>query len=75
MAELLINGTDLQEKNGWLSIVNDAFHLHIDWRKAQHIWLSAEMTKRMAFRCLISRATPYSTYGWSLITQDSTAPP
>lgn len=38
VAELLINGTDLQEKNGWLSIVNDAFHLHIDWRKARQIW-------------------------------------
>lgn len=38
VAELLINAADLQSKNGWVSIVNDAFHLHIDWRKAQQIW-------------------------------------
>jgi len=38
VAELLINGVDLQEKDGWLSIVNDIFHLHIDWRKARQIW-------------------------------------
>jgi len=38
VVELLINAADLQTKNGWMSIVNDAFHLHIDWRKAQHIW-------------------------------------
>ncbi|MDD1620735.1 MAG: precorrin-3B C(17)-methyltransferase [Methylococcaceae bacterium] len=38
VAELLINAADLQSKNGWVSIVKDAFHLHIDWRKAQQIW-------------------------------------
>ncbi|WP_026600448.1 precorrin-3B C(17)-methyltransferase [Methylomonas sp. 11b] len=38
VAELLINAADLQSKNGWVSIVNDAFHLHIDWRKTQQIW-------------------------------------
>lgn len=38
IAELLIDAADFQEKNGWLSIVSPTFHLHIDWRKAQHIW-------------------------------------
>ncbi|MEI8574155.1 precorrin-3B C(17)-methyltransferase [Methylomonas sp. LW13] len=38
VAELLINAADLQSKNGWVSIVNNAFHLHIDWRKTQQIW-------------------------------------
>ncbi|NOV29334.1 precorrin-3B C(17)-methyltransferase [Methylomonas sp. ZR1] len=38
VAELLIKAADLQNKNGWMSIVNDAFHLHIDWRKTQQIW-------------------------------------
>ncbi|OQW73097.1 MAG: precorrin-3B C(17)-methyltransferase [Proteobacteria bacterium ST_bin11] len=38
VAELLINAADLQSKNDWVSIVNDAFHLHIHWRKTQQIW-------------------------------------
>jgi len=38
VAELLINGADFQLNKGWLSIVNEHFHLHIDWRKAQQAW-------------------------------------
>ncbi len=38
IAELLIQGTDLQLKNNWLSIVNEHFHLHVDWRNARQIW-------------------------------------
>ncbi|QCW82894.1 precorrin-3B C(17)-methyltransferase [Methylotuvimicrobium buryatense] len=38
VAELLIDGADLQKKNDWLNIVNDAFHLHIDWSQARQTW-------------------------------------
>ncbi|MDO9161979.1 MAG: precorrin-3B C(17)-methyltransferase [Methylococcaceae bacterium] len=38
VAELLINGADLQLNKGWLSIVNEHFHLHIDWRNARQAW-------------------------------------
>ena len=38
IAELMIDGSALQLKNGWLSLVSDAFHLHVDWSQAQQFW-------------------------------------
>ncbi|WP_347987761.1 precorrin-3B C(17)-methyltransferase [Methylomonas sp. AM2-LC] len=38
IAELLIQGQNLQLKNNWLSLVNEHFHLHVDWQKAHKIW-------------------------------------
>ena len=38
VAELFVQGADLQLKNGWLNLINDHFHLHVDWSKAQKIW-------------------------------------
>lgn len=38
VAELMLNGGDLQIKNGWLSLETEAFHLHVDWNKAEQFW-------------------------------------
>lgn len=38
VAELMINGADLKLNNDSLSIVNEAFHLHVDWNKASQFW-------------------------------------
>ncbi|BBL57472.1 precorrin-3B C(17)-methyltransferase [Methylomonas koyamae] len=52
VAELLINAADLQSKNGWMSIVNDAFHFHIDWRKAQQIWFVSRQNQAYGIQVL-----------------------
>ncbi|WP_027160343.1 precorrin-3B C(17)-methyltransferase [Methylobacter luteus] len=52
VAELLINAADLQTKNGWVSIVNDAFHLHIDWRKAWQIWFVSRQDQAYGIQVL-----------------------
>ncbi len=52
VAELLIDAADLQEKNGWLSIVNEAFHLHIDWRKARWIWFVSRQDQACGIQVL-----------------------
>ncbi|MBS3964806.1 MAG: precorrin-3B C(17)-methyltransferase [Methylomonas sp.] len=38
IAELLLDATDLRLENGWLGLVCDRFHLHVDWRKHRDIW-------------------------------------
>lgn len=39
VAELFVDGTDLDLKNNRLSIVNEHFHLHIDWQNVARAWL------------------------------------
>ncbi|MCQ8102984.1 precorrin-3B C(17)-methyltransferase [Methylomonas sp. SURF-2] len=55
VAELLINAADLQAKNGWLSIVNTAFHLHIDWRQARQIWFVSRSDQAYGLHVLDSQ--------------------
>ena len=38
VAELMIDGSDLQFKNGRVGIATEAFHLHIDWNKVRQFW-------------------------------------
>ena len=52
VAELLINAADLQEKNGWVSMVNEAFHLHIDWRKAAQFWFVSRQDQAYGIQVL-----------------------
>lgn len=33
IVELFLHGSDFKQKNDWLSIENDAFHLHVNWSK------------------------------------------
>ena len=33
VAELFLHGSDFKQKADWLSIENEAFHLHINWNK------------------------------------------
>jgi len=45
VVELFLHGEDFTQKTSWLSIENDAFHLHIDWSKVSTAYFASRKDK------------------------------
>ncbi len=45
VVELFLHGEDFKQKTDWLSIENDAFHLHINWNKVNCAYFACRKDK------------------------------
>ncbi len=66
IVELFLHGEDFKQKNDWLSIENDAFHLHVNWSKVTSAYFASRRDKsyglhfidqhgRLIFRVLLTK--------------------
>ena len=66
VVELFLHGEDFKQKADWLSIENDAFHLHINWSKVTAAYFASREDKsyglhfidqhdRLVFRVLLTK--------------------
>ena len=45
VVELFLHGEDFKQKADWLSIENDAFHLHVNWSKVSSAYFASRQDK------------------------------
>ncbi len=66
IVELFLQGEDFKQKNTWLSIENDAFHLHVNWGNVTSAYFASRKDKsyglhffdqhnRLVFRVLLTK--------------------
>lgn len=66
IVELFLQGEDFKQKNTWLSIENDAFHLHVNWSYVTSAYFASRKDKsyglhffdqhnRLVFRVLLTK--------------------
>lgn len=66
VTELFLYGQDFQQRDDWLNIENEAFHLHIDWSRVDGAYFASRQNKsyginfidnlgRLLFRLLLTK--------------------
>jgi precorrin-3B C17-methyltransferase len=57
-AELFMQGADLRLQDERISIVNDHFHLHLDWRQVNQVWFVSRGERAHGIQILEQQGSP-----------------